>query len=213
MAKAAADNLIPCILELGGKCPVIVDQEADVDFAAFKTVCCKFQNAGQTCIGVDYVLCHESKIKEFVDRVMIQIKNQFNADKDNPSSLKYNPEVGKIVAKPHIERLKSLIDDCTPVGSSAKVLIGGTIDVNNLYLPPTVILNPAKGSKILKEEIFGPILPIIPFVNFDEVINEHIRVKEKPLAIYYFGHTTSNNFKRIVDTTSSGSVSANDILS
>ena len=106
-----------------------------------------------------------------------------------------------------------MIDDACPPGSSAKILLGGQIDQKNLYLPPTVILNPQKGSKITKEEIFGPILPIIPFVNFDEVINDHIRSKDKPLAIYYFGHTSSINYQRLLKDTSSGSLTANDILS
>lgn len=73
VAKAASDNLIPCILELGGKCPVIIDKEANCDFAAYKTVMAKFQNAGQTCITVDYVICHESKIKEFQERILYHI--------------------------------------------------------------------------------------------------------------------------------------------
>lgn len=73
VAKAASDNLIPCILELGGKCPVIIDKEANCDFAAYKTVMAKFQNAGQTCITVDYVICHESKIKEFQERILFHI--------------------------------------------------------------------------------------------------------------------------------------------
>lgn len=98
------------------------------------------------------------------------------------------------MAKPHIERLQSLIDGATAPGTSGKVLIGGKIDKDNLYLPPTVILNPAKGCKLLEEEIFGPILPIISYVNFDEVVNEHIKTREKPLAIYYFGHSNSKNF-------------------
>ena len=105
-----------------------------------------------------------------------------------------------------------MIDGATAPGTTGKVLIGGKIDKDSLYLPPTVIVNPAKGSKILEEEIFGPILPIIPFVNFDEVVDDHIKKREKPLAIYYFGHSNSQNFQRIIDSTSSGSVTANDIL-
>lgn len=120
---------------------------------------------------------------------MIQLKKQFNADKNVPESLKYNPEVGKIVAKPHIERLQNLIDT-----AGGKILIGGKADKDSLYLPPTVILNPQKGCKLLQEEIFGPILPILPFVNFDELVNDHIKTREKPLAIYYFGHSNSANF-------------------
>jgi aldehyde dehydrogenase (NAD+) len=79
-----------------------------------------------------------------------------------------------------------LIDDATPPGGKAKVLIGGQVDRQNLYLPPTVILNPPRDSKMMQEEIFGPILPILTFVNFDEVY-KHIKGGEKPLAIYYFG--------------------------
>mmetsp|Transcript_15891 Transcript_15891/g.24478 ORF Transcript_15891/g.24478 Transcript_15891/m.24478 type:complete len:231 (-) Transcript_15891:72-764(-) len=111
----------------------------------------------------------------------------------------------------HAERLQSYLDDIKNAPKT-QVLMGGKVDIDNLYLSPTVVMNPPLDSKMMTEEIFGTILPILTFQKFDEVIDEHVRIRDKPLAIYYFGNCNSKNFNRLEEETSSGSLTANDIL-
>lgn len=209
VAKAAAENLVPCILELGGKCPFICDDTTDLDYAAMKAIYGKFQNAGQTCIGVDYVLVPESKSQKFIQNIMKQLKKQFGIDPKDPSTLKYTDQVGKVINSFTIDRLKTVMEN-----SGGQVLIGGidTIDHDQRWICPTVVLNPNLDSQMMTEEIFGPILPIITYKDFDEVIDNYVNRLEKPLAVYYAGNFNSANFNRLLKETSSGNISANDVL-
>lgn len=213
VAKAAADNLIPCILELGGKCPFIVDEGCDVDHAAFKAIQAKFQNASQTCITVDYILCHESLVNEFTERVKYHLKNMYGVDNNRPETWKYNPEVGKIIADFHIDRIERILKEVES-NPKTKIITGGSskIDRANKFVCPTILRDPPLESTMMKEENFAPILPILSYVNFSEVINKHILTKGKPLCIYYFGSGSSQNYKDILENTSSGNVTLNDIL-
>ena len=209
VAQAAGANLVPCILELGGKCPFIVDTGADLDYAAHKIVMARFQNAGQTCIGVDHVLVSEPLQERLIEACMNQLKKQFGIDPKDKSTYKYNQDVGRIVTDYTIDRLQQVIEQ-----SGGEVLVGGVegIDREQRYVSPTIIKNPKLDAKIMKEEIFGPILPIVTYKDFSEVIDVHINGKGKPLAIYYAGNGWGSNFKRLCDETSSGNISSNDAL-
>lgn len=167
---------------------MVVDATADVDYAAYKCVSAKYQNAGQTCLTVDYVVCHESKFKDFVSRIKWHIKDQFGVDPDNAESMKYNPDVGKIVASFHLDRIESILKEVEK-DPKCETIVGGSKHLykKDLYLTPTVYANPPLDSTMMIEENFAPILPIVPFVDFDEVLNKHIHQRGKPLAIYYFG--------------------------
>lgn len=143
---------------------------------------------------------------------MHHIENQYGVNPLKPHSMNYNPEVGLIVNEMHCDRIQGLIDGAVHESSKAKILIGGKVNKKTRYCPPTVIVNPSKDSSLMKEEIFGPVLPIITFVDFDEVIKENIKMRDKPLAVYYFGSSTGTNYNRILNETSSGSCVANDIL-
>lgn len=202
VAEAAGKNLIPCILELGGKCPTIVDATADIDFAAGKVCFARFNNAGQTCIGADYVLVHESVQTQFLDRLTHHLRTMYGSS--NPAGPR---DMGKVVTDWHCDRLQQLIDT-----SKGRILTGGKVDRNSKWVEPTIIVNPDRKAPIMDEEIFGPLLPIIVWKDIEEVI-ETINGKDKPLAIYYFGKTLSNPIKdRLINETSSGAFLVNEAI-
>lgn len=172
VAKAAAVNLTPVTLELGGKNPCIVDKSANLQVATKRIVWGKFLNAGQTCIAPDYLLIH-SKIKsKFVSLLIQEIENAYG---EKPElSLDYT----RIVNKNHWMRLVDLIEN-------NKIIEGGNYDEDNLYIAPTLIDEPALDSKIMKDEIFGPLLPMLSFDNEND-LKKVISKYEKPLSLYVF---------------------------
>lgn len=160
------------------------------------------------------MLCHESLYKDFVERVKFHMKDQYGIDQSKPATLKYNEEVGKIVASMHLDRVERIIKEVEGK-PQAEIVIGGSkyIDKDNLWVCPTVVLNPPMDCALMKEEIFAPVLPIIPFVNFNEdVVKNQILSRDKPLAIYYFGNKSSENYQTILQSTSSGAINTNDIM-
>lgn len=190
---AASQNLIPVTLELGGKSPTIVEESADLRFAARRIAFGKFINAGQTCIAPDYVLVQSSVKAAFIDELK-SIINQMKLDQNN---------FGKIIHERHFDRLKQLIDP-------NKVIYGNQSDKNHLYLSPTLLDNVVWDDAIMGEEIFGPLLPILSFDSIDECI-ETLRRKEKPLALYLF--TKNKNVEKNVFTKLSfGSGAINDTI-
>ena len=203
VAEAAAKNLVPCILELGGKCPAVIDASANIDFAASKVSFARFNNSGQTCISTDYVLVHESVQTLFLERLQHHLKVMYGGFGDKGS-----PDMGKIVTDWHCDRLEGLIKT-----SKGKILCGGKVNRNIKYMEPTIILNPDLNSPVMQEEIFGPVLPVITFVNFDEVINL-INSKDKALAVYYFGSVFGINphKERLLNETSSGAFLVNEAI-
>ena len=208
VARAAASNLIPCILELGGKCPYVCDQSTDYAYACTKILYGKFQNAGQTCIGVDYVMVPQDKLDVLKSGLLQQLKTRFGITPGDLSSQVYNPEVGRIINDFSVQRLRKMLET-----SGGSTLVGGlsVLDETQRYLSPTIILNPDKDSQMMTEEIFGPILIVMTYAHFDEVVNQ-IRNSGKPLAVYYAGNPSSSNFKRLTYETSSGNITANDVL-
>lgn len=138
VAEAAAKNLVPCIMELGGKCPLVVDESADVDFAAAKCTFARFNNSGQTCISTDYVLVHESIKKQFIERLLFHIKKMYG---EHPEG---SIEMGKIITDWHCDRLKNLIDT-----AGGETVCGGGVDRKIKYVEPTVIVDPKVSAPIM----------------------------------------------------------------
>lgn len=194
--SAAAKHLTPCILELGGKSPCIVDRQANLRRAAKRIVWGKTVNAGQTCIAPDYLFVHKD-IKEDLLKEMKSAIQQFFGD--DPRLSPYYP---RIVNKKAMERLKQLL-------SHGNILSGGEVDEEQGYIAPTLIDNIGLQDPIMQEEIFGPLLPVMTFENIQEVLS-YINTHEKPLALYYFGN--SKKAGEVLRQSSSGGVCINDTL-
>jgi aldehyde dehydrogenase (NAD+) len=170
--KAAAEQLIPVCLELGGKSPCIVDASAKISIAAKRIVQGKFFNCGQTCIAPDYVLVEESIKDEFVEQLKHYIHQFYGA---NPAQ---SADYGRIVNKQHLNRLLGYLAD-------GEIAHGGEVDDADNYFSPTLLLSVRPDSAVMNEEIFGPVLPILTWKNKEEII-EIVRSKPKPLAYYHF---------------------------
>ena len=194
---AAAKNLTPVVLELGGKSPAIVCEDAKLDSAVRRIAWGKFYNAGQTCIGVDYVLVHESKYEEFLTKTYETIEKMYGAD---PQASRDFP---RIVDKRNVARIEALF-------ANESVVFGGEVDLDDRYISPTVVRNPAWDSPIMNEEIFGPVMPVIPFTDLEAELDRIID-GEKPLATYIFteDHKTADH---ILGRVSSGGACVNDTL-
>ena len=171
MAKAA-DHLTPVSLELGGKSPCIVDQTADVKLAARRIVFGKFLNCGQTCVAPDYILCHRSVLPRLEAELITQIRIQFG---EKPLD---NPNYGKIINEKHFRRLCGLLEGEAPI-------CGGLIREEELRIAPTVLSPCTRETPAMAEEIFGPILPILPYEDEDALIAD-IETHDHPLALYVF---------------------------
>ncbi len=171
MSKAS-ENLTPITLELGGKSPCIIDDDENFKTCVKRCLFGKLLNAGQTCIATDYLFIRDDLKERFIEESRIIIDEFFG---ENPIN---SDQMVKIINKKHFDRLKGLIKD-------EKILLGGKFDNETLKMEPTLIDVKSKNSKIMQEEIFGPILPIMTYKNIDEVI-EYINDHEKPLACYIF---------------------------
>lgn len=179
--KAAAENLTPVVLELGGKSPAIITKDANLEVAAKRIVWGKFLNAGQTCVAPDYLLVEESVQEQFLEMLRKNIQ-QF---KYEPQSEHYT----KIINQKNFQRLIKLINH-------DKIYFGGNSDEEKRYIEPTILTNINWKDEVMQEEIFGPILPVISFTNFNLILNE-ILEHEKPLAAYLFTNNSEEkeNFK------------------
>lgn len=172
IAKAAAGNLTPVTLELGGKNPCIIDKNANLQIAAKRIVWGKFINAGQTCIAPDYLLIHKGVKTKFIRLLQQEIINAYGEDP------KLSPDFTRIINKKHFLRLVGMIDE-------AKTITGGIHDEESLYIAPTLIDEPSFDSAIMEDEIFGPLLPLISYENESD-LEKIISKYEKPLSLYVF---------------------------
>lgn len=195
--QAAAKHLTPVTLELGGKSPCIVDAAVDLDVAARRIVWGKFFNTGQTCVAPDYILCHEKMEAPLLEALRAVVSEFYGADP------KQSPDFGRIVNERHHERLVGLLEGTEPY-------LGGEHDVSERYLAPTILRGVKPEDKIMQEEIFGPILPILTVGSIDEAI-EFVNAREKPLALYVFTSDASNA-DRVLQRTSSGGACVNETL-
>ncbi len=180
--RKAAEHLTPCVLELGGKSPCIVDETADIPLAARRIVWGKFLNCGQTCVAPDYILCDKRIESDLIDALKKEITRQFGTE---PLA---NPDYGKIITARHFERLAALIDP-------AKVRTGGGRDAETRRIEPTVLSGITWDDAVMQEEIFGPILPVLTYDSFAEIA-PLLADKPKPLALYLF----SSDKQRIRET-------------
>lgn len=195
--KAAAENLTPITLELGGKSPCIVDRDCKVELAAKRIVWGKAMNSGQTCVAPDYIYVHKDIEKEFIKKLEEEIKTQFGEE-----PLK-SEDYSKMVNEREFNRVLSYID-------KDKLVFGGNYNKETLQIEPTILKDVTWDDSVMEREIFGPILPILNFEDLDDVI-KIINSKDKPLALYYFSED-KNKIKKILNTTSSGGVTINDTL-
>lgn len=196
--EAAARNLVPVTLELGGKSPVIVDESADIRVAAKRIIWGKTINVGQTCVAPDYVVVNNKVKDELIKELKLQIQSFYG--KDAMESKDY----GRIVNDRHFIRLKNILDK-----EADKIIYGGKVNREKRYIEPTLIDASWEGAA-MSEEIFGPILPIISFSNLDEIIGE-IKKLSKPLALYLF----TENYKveeKVLEEISSGGACINDTI-
>lgn len=192
--KVASNNLIPVTLELGGKSPCIIDKSANLKQAAKKIAWGKFLNAGQTCVSVDYILIHSSIKNTFIEELVLEIKNNYDFNSD---------DYPKIINQHHFERLSKLI-------STEKDIIGGNVNPITQKIEPTIFINSDFDKEIMKEEIFGPLLPIIEYDDLDDVINK-IKTLEKPLACYVFTNDKLVETK-VINSLSYGGGCVNDVV-
>lgn len=187
-----AKYLTPMTLELGGKSPCVVDKDCNVSKTAKRVVWGKFLNAGQTCVAPDYILVHSDVKREFIKQA-IKYTQEFYYNEN-----KLSENFTSVINEKATNKLLSLID-------KNKLVFGGNI-LNNT-LEPTILENVSFSDEIMKEEIFGPIMPIIEFNNLDDVIN-HLKDLDKPLALYYFG----KNYKKVIKNVSFGGGCINDTI-
>ncbi len=181
--RKAAEHLTPVVLELGGKSPCIVDETAKIELAAKRIVFGKYLNCGQTCVAPDFVMCHRSVKDKLIQEFGRQIKLQFGAD------CLSNPDYVRMINEKHFDRVLSIIDE-------EKVVYGGTFDRETLTIEPTVMDNVTFDDSVMKEEIFGPILPVVVYDDTAEIY-ERLAKMQKPLAMYIF----SENKKLIKEMT------------
>ncbi len=195
--RKTAEHLTPAVLELGGKSPCIVDSTAKLKVAARRIVFGKYLNCGQTCVAPDYVLCERSVKDELVREICAQIKKQYG---EAPLT---NPDYGKIINEKHFDRLCGLIDE-------RKVVLGGVANADTLKIAPTVMDNVTWEDAVMQEEIFGPILPILTFKEFDEVYSL-LAEKPKPLALYLFS-ADRGHIREVTEHCSYGGGCINDTV-
>lgn len=194
--KAAAEHLTPVILELGGKSPCIVDVDANLDIAAKRIVWGKTINAGQTCIAPDYLFVHENVKEVLIVKMKDAIESMYGKDEQESKFFT------RIVSDKAFERIAEFLKE-------GNIRVGGKTDKQDKYIQPTIIDEITTSARIMKEEIFGPILPVLTFSKLEETVT-YINSQPKPLALYYFGNKKRG--KEILAKTSSGGGCINDTL-
>jgi acyl-CoA reductase-like NAD-dependent aldehyde dehydrogenase len=203
--KAAAENLVPVTLELGGKSPTIVHEDFPIDVAATRIMYGKCFNAGQTCIAPDYALVPRAQVDRFVDECKAAVAKML-------PTLKSNTDYTAIVNPHHYKRLSGYLDEAKQ--KDAKVIevnpAKEELPAEDHKLAPTLVVDPPKHLALMQEEIFGPILPIIPYDKLDDAIS-FVNERPRPLALYFFGYDDDATAK-VIDKTISGGVGVNETL-
>ncbi|MBT9393191.1 aldehyde dehydrogenase family protein [Hymenobacter sp. NST-14] len=184
--RAAAEHLTSVTLELGGKSPAVVDETADLRDAAEKIIWGKGVNAGQTCVAPDYVLVHESVRDQLVEELR-GVVSRFYSPEGQP--VRESASYARLVNDHHYERVAGLLEDARAQG--ATVALGGATDAASRFIEPTVLLDAPTDSRVMQEEIFGPLLPVRTFRNLMEAVDE-VNARPKPLALYVFTQDAEN---------------------
>lgn len=193
--RAASEHLTPVTLELGGKSPCIIDENANIAVSAARVAWCKWMNAGQTCVAPDYILVHESVKEQFVTALQSKITDFYTND------VSTSPDYGRIINERHWARIMGLLD-------GQDVIFGGKGDQSTRFIEPTLVMEPDANSALMQQEIFGPVLPILTYKSVDEAI-QFINARPKPLAMYIFSKDKSMT-SNVLNTTSAGNVCVND---
>lgn len=204
--RAAAENLVPLTLELGGKSPVIIGQSADLSVAAARIMNGKTLNAGQICLAPDYVLAPKDKVESFVTAAQASVSKMFPTIKDNP-------DYTSIVAQRHYDRIMGYVDDARAKGARIVELKPEGEDFSqqeHRKIPPTLILDPTDDMKVMQEEIFGPLLPVKTYGSVDEAIG-YVNSHDRPLGLYYFGDDAAEQ-EKVLSSTTPGGVTVNDVI-
>lgn len=203
---AAADNLTPVTLELGGKSPVIVGTSADITRTASRVALGKMMNAGQICLAPDYMIVPQDKEAALVEGLHAAVAAQY-------PSLDANDDYTSIVNDRHFDRLQGYLQDARDKGAELVEINPANEDFsasNKRKMPLTLVRNPSDDMKVMQEEIFGPILPIKTYTNVDEAI-AYVNAHDRPLGLYYFGHDGAEETK-VLAKTISGGVTVNDVI-
>ncbi len=204
--RAAAENLVPVTLELGGKSPVILSKSADMATAAARIMGGKTLNAGQICLAPDYVMAPADQVNAFVDEARASVARMFPTIRDNP-------DYTAVVNQRNFDRITGYIEDARVKGAEIVVINPADEDFSqqeHRKIPPTLILNPTDDMKVMQEEIFGPVLPIKTYTTVDEAIG-YVNDHDRPLGLYYFG-TDAAEQDHVLEHTTSGGVTVNDVV-
>jgi coniferyl-aldehyde dehydrogenase len=204
--RAAAENLVPVTLELGGKSPVILSESADIRTAADRIMAGKTLNAGQICLAPDYVLAPEPRMAEFVEAAKASVARMFPTIRDNP-------DYTAVIADRHYDRIRGYIDDARAKGAEIVEINPAGEDFSqqeHRKIPPTLILNPTDDMTVMQEEIFGPVLPVKGYSTMDEAIG-YVNSHDRPLGLYYFGANAAEQ-ERVMSATTAGGVTINDVI-
>lgn len=204
---AAADNLVPVTLELGGKSPVVISRSTDLKEAAVRITTGKTLNVGQVCLSPDYLFVPEESLDTFVGHCVENVSTQFPTMRDNP-------DYGSVVNARHQQRLLDVLEDARSKGADIREINPADEDFSQQQgshkIPLTLVLNASDDMRILQEEIFGPLLVVKTYKALDECIN-YINAHDRPLALYYFGKDKAEQ-RQLLDHTHSGAVTINDVL-
>ena len=203
VAKAAAANLTPTTLELGGKSPCIIDASCDLDAAAIKIAHGKLLNAGQTCIAPDYVLLPKGKEAAFGHAFAQAVAKLF-------PTISGNPDYAAIITPRHHERLQAMLAAAEQGGAKLQVINTGGEATEHRQMPPVLVFDVPADAQLMQEEIFGPVLPVVPYDSLSDAIG-YINARPRPLALYWFG-TDSAARDKVLAQTVSGGVTVNDTL-
>jgi aldehyde dehydrogenase (NAD+)/coniferyl-aldehyde dehydrogenase len=201
--RAAAENLTPVTLELGGKSPAIVTEDADFKHAAERIVFGKSLNAGQTCIAPDYALVPAMHVDRFVEAAK-SAASRFYPD------IAMTPDYSSIVNPRHFKRLTYYLDDAIALGAEIVPLTSVAADATRRRMPPLILLQVTDAMQVANEEIFGPILPVIPYGSLDDAIR-YVETRPRPLALYLFARGRSD-IDRVLRETHAGGVTVNDVI-
>ena len=205
VAQAAAKNLTPVTLELGGKSPAILDPSSDFSTAAPRLAFGKLLNAGQTCIAPDYAFVPGERIDSFLEQMQRAVAKLYPRLADNP-------DYTSIVSERHYARLLALLEDARARGARIVSInpAGETFAATGRKLPPTLVLGATPEMQLMQEEIFGPILPVLAYARIEEAI-AYINRRDRPLALYWFG-SDKRSRDQVLDQTISGGVTVNDCI-
>ena len=203
--RAAAEHLSGLTLELGGKNPAVVDETANLRDAAEKIVWGKFLNNGQTCVAPDYLLVQESVQSALLNELTAAIQRAYNP---TGAGIEQSDSLARVVNQHHFARLAGLLEDAQVKG--ATVAAGGTVDESQNYIEPTILTNVPADARVLEEEIFGPLLPVLTFKNLSET-TAYVNARLKPLAQYVFS-TSAENRRYLLDSISAGGAGVNETV-